>query len=126
MARYYNSNLGAFWSPDPAGLAAADPRDPVSWNRYSYVYGDPASYADPDGFGVVAVTGGPSTAMPKLGFCDVYPNAPGCSNTPVGEPIRSGRPAAAEPRYLRSRSHTDLLRRINNSWPLARLVTVRG
>jgi YD repeat-containing protein len=31
--RYYNANQGAFWSPDPGGIRAANPTDPTSWNR---------------------------------------------------------------------------------------------
>ena len=30
--RYYSSNLGRFLTPDPAGLAAASPGDPQSFN----------------------------------------------------------------------------------------------
>jgi RHS repeat-associated protein len=48
-ARYYNNSFGRFWSPDPAGLAAADPTNPQSWNRYAYVIGDPVNQFDPSG-----------------------------------------------------------------------------
>ncbi len=33
--RQYSSTEGRWLSPDPAGLAAADPADPQSWNRYA-------------------------------------------------------------------------------------------
>jgi len=39
-ARYYNSNFGRFWSPDPQGVRAAHPRNPRSWNRYVYALDD--------------------------------------------------------------------------------------
>jgi RHS repeat-associated protein len=47
--RYYNSSVGAFWSPDPGGIRTADPSDPTSWNRYAYVTGDPANHSDSAG-----------------------------------------------------------------------------
>ena len=47
--RYYNSSIGAFWSPDPGGIKTADPKNPGSWNRYPYVTGDPANHSDPNG-----------------------------------------------------------------------------
>jgi RHS repeat-associated protein len=47
--RYYNNLQGRFWSPDPGGIATADPTDPGSWNRYAYAGDDPINYYDPDG-----------------------------------------------------------------------------
>jgi len=49
MARYYNSNIGAFWSPDPGGIKTANPWNPSSWNRYAYVLGDSINNLDPTG-----------------------------------------------------------------------------
>jgi uncharacterized protein RhaS with RHS repeats len=40
---------GRWLSPDPAGLAAADPANPQSWNRYAYVLNNPAAFIDPLG-----------------------------------------------------------------------------
>jgi uncharacterized protein RhaS with RHS repeats len=40
---------GRWWTPDPAGLAAVDPNNPQSWNRYAYVGGTPLSAIDPLG-----------------------------------------------------------------------------
>lgn len=47
--RYYNSNSGAFWSPDPGGIKTANPWNPSSWNRYAFVLGDPINLTDPTG-----------------------------------------------------------------------------
>lgn len=47
-AREY-SIQGRWPSPDPAGLAAVDPTNPQSWNRYAYVTNNPVSFVDPSG-----------------------------------------------------------------------------
>ena len=44
--RYYNANYGRFWTPGPKGMGTADPKDPGSWNRYSYAYNDPLNDSD--------------------------------------------------------------------------------
>ena len=43
------SNLGRLLAPDPAGLAAASPADPQSFNAYAYVENRPAVMYDPLG-----------------------------------------------------------------------------
>jgi RHS repeat-associated protein len=48
-ARYYSSNMGRWSSPDPSGLAYADPTNPQSLNLYSYVLNNPLAFTDPDG-----------------------------------------------------------------------------
>jgi trimeric autotransporter adhesin len=48
-ARYYTSNLGRFMSPDPSGLAYADPTNPQSLNLYAYVANNPLTNTDPSG-----------------------------------------------------------------------------
>ncbi len=40
---------GRWPSPDPAGLAAVDPTDPQTWNRYTYVRNSPLELIDPLG-----------------------------------------------------------------------------
>jgi RHS repeat-associated protein len=47
--RYYSNVVGRFYSPDPGGIATANPKDPGSWNRYAYVGDDPVSMYDPEG-----------------------------------------------------------------------------
>jgi RHS repeat-associated protein len=43
------SNQGRWPSPDPAGVGAANPMNPQSWNRYAYVLNDPLILVDPLG-----------------------------------------------------------------------------
>jgi RHS repeat-associated protein len=50
-ARYYNNNFGRFWSADPAGIKATNPKNPMSWNRYAYANDDPVNRFDPSGRG---------------------------------------------------------------------------
>ena len=47
--RQYSSTLGRWMHPDPAGLAAVDPSNPQSWNRYGYVINNPLALVDPSG-----------------------------------------------------------------------------
>ena len=49
LAREQDPNQGRWASPDPAGLAAVDPTNPQSWNRYSYVLNSPLDFVDPLG-----------------------------------------------------------------------------
>ncbi|MGB7729571.1 MAG: RHS repeat-associated core domain-containing protein, partial [Candidatus Acidiferrum sp.] len=65
-AREYE-NVGRWPSPDPAGLAAVDPTNPQSWNRYAYVLNSPCSLVDPLGLAScqfnISVTVNPSTGL---------------------------------------------------------------
>jgi RHS repeat-associated protein len=49
LYREYDPVQGRWISPDPAGLKAANPIDPQSWNRYPYVANAPLSATDPLG-----------------------------------------------------------------------------
>lgn len=49
MYREYAPRQGRWISPDPAGVEAANPSSPQSWNRYAYVMNNPLSFIDPDG-----------------------------------------------------------------------------
>ena len=50
-AREYNDIHGRWPSPDPAGLAAVDPSDTQTFNRYAYVRNSPLNTTDPSGLG---------------------------------------------------------------------------
>ena len=47
--REYHSTQGRRVSPDPAGVAAVDPTNPQSWNRYGYGLNNPCGVVDPLG-----------------------------------------------------------------------------
>jgi RHS repeat-associated protein len=49
MYREYDPKQGRWISPDPAGIGAADPSTPQSWNRYAYVNNSPLRAVDPLG-----------------------------------------------------------------------------
>jgi RHS repeat-associated protein len=53
MFRHYSSTQGRWISPDPAGLAAVDPSNPQSWNRYAYVANQPTIMVDPYGLFII-------------------------------------------------------------------------
>jgi RHS repeat-associated protein len=55
LFRQYSSSLGRWMAPDPAGLAAVDPTNPQSWNRYAYVLNNPLELVDPFGLDCVFV-----------------------------------------------------------------------
>jgi RHS repeat-associated protein len=54
-ARSFHSQTGRFTVPDPAGMAAADPSNPQSWNRYAYVLNNPLSNIDPTGLDCIHI-----------------------------------------------------------------------
>jgi len=49
LLREYAPRQGRWISPDPAGLGAADPSSPQTWNRYAYVNSNPLRFTDPKG-----------------------------------------------------------------------------
>ncbi|HTQ55085.1 MAG TPA: RHS repeat-associated core domain-containing protein, partial [Bryobacteraceae bacterium] len=76
--RYYFSTWGRFMSPDPSG-SSINPGNPQSWNRYSYVMGDPINHNDPLG-----LDGGPTglcAAVSGLAFSAALTGPPGSCNT---------------------------------------------
>ncbi len=44
--RYYDANIGRFYSNDPVGFKASNP---MLFNRYAYANNNPYKYVDPDG-----------------------------------------------------------------------------
>jgi RHS repeat-associated protein len=74
QARYYSSQQGRFMSPDPAGIAAADPSDPQSWNQYAYVQNNPVNLTDPTGLDASGCNTplGPGLCSTTFGFSDAW------------------------------------------------------
>jgi RHS repeat-associated protein len=80
--RKYTSAQGRWMTPDPAGLAAVDPANPQSWNRYAYVVNDPINMNDPIGLSTnclldnirvdCSIIGVPQTEGPGDGWWVAY------------------------------------------------------
>src|SRR5713101_653209 len=66
MFREDTPNQGRWISPDPAGIGAADPADPQSWNRYAYVSNSPLNSVDPLG---LVVFPGRDCLLDNNGYC---------------------------------------------------------
>jgi RHS repeat-associated protein len=113
--RYYNNGTGRFSSADPAGIKAANPANPTSWNRYAYVNGDPVNHTDRHGL-LVSVGCDPDdydcsegqTASDYGGGCggtyfdfeddfDSLPGLPGMACTSSGVGQGSSKPAPPPP-----------------------------
>ncbi len=60
LFREYTAGGGRWMVPDPAGLAAVDPTNPQTWNRYAYVGNNPLSNVDP--LGLCVDNGGSPTS----------------------------------------------------------------
>lgn len=69
---------GRWPSPDPAGMAAVDPTNPQSWNRYAYVGNNPLAYVDPSGMHLCA----PNNSAPA--------NSPSCFHGTGGLQLPQG------------------------------------
>jgi RHS repeat-associated protein len=70
--RQLSTTQGRWLSPDPAGLAAVDPTNPQSWNRYAYVSNDPLSFVDPLGLFMQCGAGShtaPDPSNPRASIC---------------------------------------------------------
>jgi RHS repeat-associated protein len=88
--RYYANNFGRMTSPDPYE-ASAGPKDPKSWNRYSYTRGDPVNRYDPAGLDDCDPDD-PCEPPPPPDPCAPTPEgrlAPGASSSPCDpQPVR--------------------------------------
>ena len=49
LLREYSPTQGRWWVPDPAGISAANPDQPQSWNRYEYALGETMQLTDNNG-----------------------------------------------------------------------------
>ena len=75
-AREYAKTQGRWLTPDPAGLAAVNPRNPQTWNRYAYVGNSPTTYSDPSGLKRLPPGPNPGPGMYVGGYnfgCETQP-----------------------------------------------------
>jgi RHS repeat-associated protein len=72
------STQGRWVSPDPAGLAAVDPTNPQSWNRYAYVLNSPLLFVDPQGLVLACTT------VAGVQSCTYYPDDQNTLGSPTG------------------------------------------
>lgn len=79
LFRRYSSTQSRWISPDPAGLAAVDPTNPQSWNRYAYVMNNPLGFVDPLGL---------DCQVDDQGNCKVTVSAP--ADCPIGSEFFDG------------------------------------
>lgn len=88
------SVVGRWLSPDPAGMAAVDPSDPQSWNRYAYVRNSPLNHTDRLGLGDDGgdcdpsdpSCGGGGDPCFDYGICGDGPGGPGEGQPPLPIP----------------------------------------
>jgi RHS repeat-associated protein len=104
--RYYNSNAGRFYTPDPGGIKTADPKNPTSWNRYAYAGGDPVNRYDPYGLYDCdpSTTCSPTPSGPSISIdggspigqiyygCDYYCQIGGTLRRPLWRRMRHNKP----------------------------------
>jgi RHS repeat-associated protein len=57
LFRQLSTTQGRWMTPDPAGMAAVDPTNPQSWNRYVYVSNSPLNHIDRSGLIAVGCGG---------------------------------------------------------------------
>jgi RHS repeat-associated protein len=85
--RQLSTTEGRWATPDPAGLAAVDPTNPQSWNRYAYAINSPLNFVDPLGLKYVLVC----TPIEDGGqVCDWYDDGSGDGTPPPNQGGRSG------------------------------------
>jgi RHS repeat-associated protein len=98
-ARFLESNLGRWLSPDPGGVNAVHLDDPQTWNMYAYVRNNPATLNDPTGLmeadTVSYIHGTPlSASCQKMFTCFRVTDEPGPQPVPA-QIQQGGTPAQA-------------------------------
>jgi RHS repeat-associated protein len=81
LAREQDPNEARWTSPDPAGLAAVNPTNPQSWNRYSYVLNRPLVATDPRGLRPCPLNDTGDSPCGGGGTCTVDGQSVDCSVT---------------------------------------------
>ncbi len=102
MFRRHSPVQGRWLSPDPAGLAAVNPSDPQSWNRYAYLANRPTNSVDalgllegePCNIGDIGCGGGGDPGCdPDSDCCDPIFGCP-CPDCGIGQPSPPSSPSS--------------------------------
>jgi RHS repeat-associated protein len=89
--RWYSSRLGRFTSPDPSEHRFAKMQSPGSWNRYSYVEGEPIGRKDPSGLAFASLEAPPGFVWGAIDVWGLYSSILWFDSTPpVPLPIPIG------------------------------------
>ncbi len=73
--RFYDPETGTFIQPDSI---VPDPGNPIAWNRYAYVYNNPANNVDPSGHIPVLLAAAYSVVDTAWDIVDVYSDIRDC------------------------------------------------
>jgi RHS repeat-associated protein len=85
MNRYYDPARGRFTTPDPYG-EYFDRKNPISFNRYAYVMGDPVNKNDPTGLDTVCISYAAEDGKGELCY-DTPPGANGVATDSNGNQV---------------------------------------
>lgn len=88
LARSMQTSQGRWISPDPAGVGAANPSNPQSWNRYAYVLNNPMTLTDP--LGLATCTGSDGKPVPCADPADNSTTVTATADPVNDAPIGSG------------------------------------
>ena len=88
-ARYNESTIGRFMTPDPSGKDAARPDDPQTWNMYAYVGNNPMTLTDPTGLQDCEANNGTGCNTPASGVTGGRPKSPYGAKTKKAPSARS-------------------------------------
>jgi RHS repeat-associated protein len=94
LFRQYSPSQSRWIVPDPAGLAAVDLTDPQTWNRYTYVSGNPLSNTDPLGLRITPCPPGKDPGT--ICVDDPQPSDPGENSDRSQPPARDTNPGGQD------------------------------
>src|SRR5438874_11161254 len=80
LFREQTATEGRWLTPDPAGMAAVDPTNPQSWNRYAYVVNSPLGLID-----LLGLVCSMSWGTPENGGLNILLCGPSSGNSAGGE-----------------------------------------
>ena len=96
--RYYSNQFGRFMTPDPFRPSAVQ-KTPLSWNRFSYVFGDPVNSNDPSGLCVIDSVTYPDGKPPCPDVTSVDVNETTSGQIWISLAAELGRPKLIDPDF---------------------------